>query len=221
MQFSFAKVLTRVSICLMFVIITGCQAFAPPPTPTSTSTPIPPTETPIPPSLTPIPPTATYTFTPPPTIPPQPTDTPVPPSPSATASGSEAIYFYVLKLESANLKVCGGETPVMINTGIARTHDSEYDVKIALQRLFSYKMEYFGELYNPLFRSSFSVGGVSRDSAGTLIVDLGGEYVKSDNKCDGARVRLQVITTCKQFPDSKTCKLFLNGGSFADLVVGK
>ncbi|MEN6298635.1 MAG: hypothetical protein ABFD51_01790 [Anaerolineaceae bacterium] len=221
MQLSTVKVITRVSVCLIFVLLSGCQVFAPPATPTSTNTPIPPTETAIPPSPTSIPPSATFTFTPPPTIPPQPTNTVVPPSPSATASGSEAIYFYVLQLENKNLKVCGGETPVAINTGIARTHDVEHDVKVALQRLFSYKMEYFGELYNPVFRSNFSVSGVSQQQGGGVNVDIGGEYVKSDNKCDGARVRLQVVTTCKQFPESKTCKLFLNGGSFADLVVGK
>jgi hypothetical protein len=221
MQSSTAKILTRACLCLMFVFLSGCQVFAPAPTATATSTPVPPTDTPLPPSPTPIPPTATFTFTPPPTLVPKVTDTVVPPSPSATAGGSEAIYFYVLKLENKNLKVCGGETPIAINTGIARTHDSEYDVKIALQRLFSYKMEYFGDLYNPIFRSSFSVSGVSRDSSGTLNVELGGAYVKSESKCDGARVRLQVVTTCKQFPDTKQCKLWLNGGSFADLVVGK
>ncbi|MBN1538141.1 MAG: hypothetical protein JW908_15495 [Anaerolineales bacterium] len=207
----------------MMVFLSGCQVFAPAatPTPIPTDTPIPPTDTPLPPSPTPIPPTATYTFTPPPTIPPQPTNTVALPTPSATASGDDAIYFYVLKLESKNLKKCGGETPIAINTGIYRTNDVEYDVKIALQRLFSYHGEYFGELYNPIGRSNFSVGGVSLDSSGAIIVDIGGEYVKSDNKCDGARVRLQVITTCKQFPGNKACKLYLNGGSFADLVVGK
>lgn len=221
MQHSITKIVMRVSLYLMFIFITGCQVFAPPPTPTSTSTPVPPTNTPLPPSPTPIPPTITPTFTPPPTLPPPlPTDTEIPPLPSATASGEEAIYFYVLQLENKNLKVCGGETPIAINTGIARTHDAEIDVKVALQRLFSYKMEYFGELYNPVFRSNFSVNGVTRQDGG-ISVDIGGNYVKSDNKCDGARVRLQVITTCKQFPDTKSCKLYLNGGSFADLVVGK
>lgn len=220
MQSSSMKVLTRMCLCLMMVVVSGCQAFAPP-SPTATNTPIPPTDTPVPPTPTPIPPTATYTFTPPPTLPAIPTDTPVPPSPSATASGSEAIYFYVLALENNNLKVCGGETPVAINTGIYRTNDSVFDVSVALQRLFSYKGEYFGELYNPIGRSNFSVGSVEVDASGTLQVNLGGEYVKSNSKCDGARVRLQVMTTCKQFPESKQCKVWLNGGSFADLVVGK
>ncbi len=221
MQSSTAKRIFRACLCLILVFVTGCQVFAPPPTVTPTSTPVPPTETPLPPSPTPIPPTATFTFTPPPTLEPKPTDTVIPPSPSPTASGTEAIYFYVLQLENQNTKICGGEKPVAINTGIYRTNDPEQDVTVALQRLFSYKMEYFGTLYNPIFRSSFSVSGVSRDSAGTLNVELGGEFVKSDNKCDGARVRLQVVTTCKQFPDTKQCKLWLNGGSFADLVVGK
>ncbi len=220
MQASLNSFLSKVFMCLMMIFVSGCQVFAPP-SPTATNTPIPPTDTPIPPTFTPIPPTATYTFTPPPTLPVIPTDTLVPPSPSPTAGGSDAIYFYVLALENKNVKICGGETPVAINTGIYRTNDSEHDVATALQRLFSYKGEYFGELYNPIGRSNFSVGSVEFDSAGALQVNLGGEYVKTDNKCDGARVRLQVITTCKQFPDTKQCKVWLNGGSFADLVVGK
>ena len=77
---------------LIAVVLTGCDVFAPEPTPTAvpTNTPLP-TDTPVP-TETPLPPTPTFTET----LIPSPTSSPIPftpptPVPSATVDPKEAI----------------------------------------------------------------------------------------------------------------------------------
>ena len=62
-------------------VLPGCGSS---PTPTATSTPVPPTNTPVPPTNTPVPPTNT---------PVPPTNTPVPPTPTSTPAPASAVIY--------------------------------------------------------------------------------------------------------------------------------
>jgi len=114
--------------------------------------------------------------------------------------------------------VACGDSLAAANTGVWRTGDIETDVKIALQRLF-FKREYFGSLYNPVFRSNLEVDNVEyKPGTGLVSVDLSGTYVRSDDRCDDSRVRAQVWTTIRQFPGVKTVYVLLNGNLLGDIL---
>ena len=69
-------------------VLPGCGSS---PTPTATSTPVPPTNTPVPPTNTPVPPTNTPV--PPTNTPVPPTNTPVPPTPTSTPAPASAVIY--------------------------------------------------------------------------------------------------------------------------------
>jgi len=195
------------------------------PTATPTFTAIPPSPTPLPPTETATPlPTATPTETASPTsteIPlpsATPTDTPPPPTPS----GDDAIYIYYIKLGGGGGVGCG-DSLVALNTGIWRTGDVTRDVRVALERLFSYHSETWGTLYNPLWRSSIGVADIGfHEGSGELTVYLSGVYGRSGDRCDSQRARAMIWATMRQFPQVKGhINAFLNSSLLGDILAGK
>ena len=111
-----------------------------------------------------------------------------------------------------------GDSLIKLNTGVARSGNVEADVAIALKRLFV-KVENFGALYNPAFRSNIDVTRVEfKAYSGLVNVDLKGTYVRSGDRCDDGRVRAQVWTTIRQFPGVKTVYILLNGNLLGDIL---
>ncbi len=138
-------------------------------------------------------------------------------APPPTPSGEDAIYLYYIQLNTDGPVACG-DSLIPLNTGVARTGDVEADVAVALGRLF-YQREYFGNLYNALFRSNMSVTRVEfEENTGLVNVYLDGTYVRSGDRCDDRRVRAQVWTTIRQFKVIKTVYILLRTSLLGDLL---
>jgi hypothetical protein len=172
----------------------------PPPTDTQV-----PTET-LEPTRTPPPtrtsaPTATFTLTVPPTV-----DNP--------------ILVYYFNLDVAGRYGCG-EALYYVYTKQARSDNIKNDIIYALQRLFSFHGEYFGELYNPYGASNFAIGDVETTEEQSFIVYLTGTYVPSDDPCDATRLADQIRMTILQFPQVNSVKIYLNGASIGDALKRK
>ena len=220
-----AQVLIRTLIAslVLAILVGGCSLpaslSAPTATQTETATPIPPTDTPVPtPTATQIPTdTPTVTLTSIPTETPTPSETPTSTMPPPTPSGEDAIYVYYIQLDTDGPVACG-DSLVPLNTGMARTGNIEADVTTALSRLF-YQRQFFGNLYNALFRSNMSVNSVEfEENTGLINVYLDGTYVRSDDRCDDRRVRAQVWTTIKQFKEIKSTYVLLRTALLGDLL---
>lgn len=189
-------------------LLSGCSTILPQPTPTPTLTPSS-TATPLPTDTpTPLPtdtPTPEPTNTPFPTLPPLPTQPPATP----TLSGGKPIYIYFIQKKSGGNVACG-DSLVYYLTGKNRTSDVAADIKTALQNLFAYKTAEFGDSYNPLYKSKLQVVSVEVLD-GTVNIELSGEIVLSDDKCDGNRIFAMLQATVKQFSGVGTPKFSLNG----------
>jgi hypothetical protein len=101
---------------------------------------------------------------------------------------------------------------------MARSGNIEADVATALTRLF-YQREFFGILYNAIFRSNMSVKSVEFvEDTGLINIYLDGTYVRSGDRCDDSRVRAQVWTTIRQFKEIKTIYILLRTSLLGDLL---
>lgn len=185
--------------------------------PTSESTPQPTavwTETPLPPSATAtftVSPTATSTQTSTQTF--TPTNTVVPPTPS----GDQAIFGYYIAVDTGGPIACGDDL-IPVNTGAWRTGDIEVDVAEALRRLF-FKQMYVAGLYNPIYLSNLEVVNVDYKAYEKQVsIDLAGTYVRSGDRCDDGRVREQIWTTVRQFPEVSKVYILLNGNLLGDIL---
>ncbi len=227
--FNYTLKLILLFLVLAAVLLSGCRSSSSEPTeqptqvipsvtftftPSPTASPIPPTETytRLPPTLTP-----TSTHTPTPTETPFPTETPTETFPPPTPFGEDAVYVYYIQLDTAGPVSCG-DSLIKANTGVWRTGDVEKDVATALKRLF-FKREFFGSLYNPVYLSNLEVSNISfKKFYGEITVDLQGTYVRSGDRCDDSRVRAQVWSTVRQFPEVKKVNIFLNGNLLGDIL---
>jgi len=184
---------------------------------TATSTP---TETDIPPTATltqTASPTPTDTITPTATETSTPTPTATSTSPPPTPSGDEAIYIYGILNQSDDPKDCD-YIAARINTGKPRTGNLSADVRTALNSLFV-KRQYFGSLSNPVYLSNISVQSVDfKPFIGEISVMLTGTYVRSGDSCDDGRVRAQIWSTIRQFPEVKSIYILLNGNLLGDVL---
>jgi hypothetical protein len=161
-----------------------------PPTVTNTHTIQPPTAT-----FTQLPPTATFTAVPTNTATQVPSDTPTA-LPTATFTPTALIW---------------------VGSGAVQTGDIAEDVNAGLKQLFSYRNEWVGGMYNPLFRSSIKVADVTFDSgSGLITVNLSGSYVQPDDPCDNTRVRVQVWSTIRQYEGVTSTNIYLNKSPFGD-----
>ncbi|HSB03341.1 MAG TPA: hypothetical protein VLE49_22010 [Anaerolineales bacterium] len=228
-------------IIFLFILpaLAACTSATPqvptitPAPPTETAAPPTDTATPLPsdtPTFTPPPPTATATATPEPTLTSTPafTDTPAatatftpPPKPTflfiplpAASSDTINIYF-VQKISGSgecNIRI------IAVSSGIKISGDVEADVKAGLTKLFSYKDQYYGDLYNPLYKSRIRVQEVDLDKSGLIDVFMTGSYQASGDPCDNTGVKGQVWSTIKQFRDVETTNIILNRVPFGDRV---
>jgi len=222
----------RLASCLLAVaLLSACATSTPlPPTPT----PLPPTETLAPPTHTPLP-TQTSTATPSPTSTPtlEPTHTPTQvdtETPTATATQTAAVRGIYVPLPGASrntvnmylIQIGGGEVAcgdrlIAVGTGEETSGDIEDDIKIGLQKLFSLKAEYYGDLYNPLHASRLRVQRVDYEgSTRSMEVVLSGTYKPTGDPCDNERVRAQVWATIRQFRGIDSIVVYLNRGLFGD-----
>jgi len=215
-------------------ILTACATSTPL---APTSTPQPPSETPLPPTSTPIPTgtsTATATQIPPtltptlePTYTPTPVDTETPTATATFTPGVQAIYIplpaassntvniYMIQIGGGS--VACGDRLIAVGSGVEISGDYETDIKAGLQKLFSLKSQYYGDLYNPLYASRLRVQKVNyKGSLNELEVFLSGTYKPSGDPCDNERVRAQVWSTMRQFRGIDSLTVMLNRVPFGD-----
>lgn len=215
------------------LLLSACSAETPQPTPTPTETSLPPTATPPPPTPTAEPtatlePTATETLAPTmtPTLEPTPTQTPTEtatPLPTRSVSFpavpvvDDPIYAYYILEHMAIADGC--QPPFGVSIGVSRSGDIAKDVKLALQSLFAVKTEYYGSLFNPLYRSNIKVQSVKFNrSNGLITVELSGTYQPTGDPCDNTGVKSQVWGTIRQFNAVKMTNIYLNDIPFGDRV---
>ncbi len=224
--------LWRVIVLVIFIVASGCSAPLSPvetalpvtdtrvpssptsePTQTPTSTPVTPTETQTPlPSATP-----TLAFT----------DTPVP-TETSTASPTAAFFLlpaaregtvniYFIQLNSG-IGACGDRL-IAIGSGEPVTGKTARDVTAGLNKLFSYRKMYYGELYNPQGASRFRVDDVSFDKKkGEIVVYLRGSFNRPEDPCENTRLKTQIWATISQFPEIEHEIVFLNRVLLGDLI---
>jgi hypothetical protein len=155
-------------------------------------------------------PTATPTLTPTVTLAPTQAGSVLP------AAAGNTMWIYFIRLDSGGTVGCG-DSAVAVGSGVPQTGDISKDVEAALEVLFSYRDEYYGELYNPLFRSNIRVDSVSFRE-GLITVNLRGTYKQSGDKCDNTRVKAQVWSTIRQYRAIKATNIYLNDIPFGDRV---
>jgi hypothetical protein len=218
-----------VILLLASLLLTSCSSAAQEPTPlpaTATSVPsataVPPTETQVPTptvSETPVPTeTSTPTETSEPTETPLPTGTATATPPPPTPDIENAIVIYYI-IKGTGGPVSCGDSLYAVNTGLPRTGDIANDVATALKRLFAYRYEYNGALYQSIYQSNISVNSVSfKPSTGVISVRLGGTYVRTGDDCDNSRARAQIWQTIRQFSEVKTVDILLNSNLLGDVL---
>lgn len=176
----------------------------------ATATP-PPTDTPLPSPTFTLAPTATLLFV---------VDSPIPTQPpqaTVTVDYHNAILVYFFNLDVKGPYGCG-EQLMWINTGRAKSGNTEVDLAYALRWLFSYHNEKIGKLYNPGWKSTFAVGWIKVDKDYTINVNITGTYVPTKNDCDRTRLRDQIKMTVMQFAKTKKVNITLNGTALADAL---
>lgn len=192
-------------------------------TPAPSQTPAPPTETALPSATaTNIPtevPTDTATAVPTETA--APSSTPTETVPPPTPSGDDAIYIYYVQKDTGGPVACG-DSVIMVNTGLYRTGDVEQDVATALSQLFSYHRDYWGELYNSLWKSNMAVTSVEYTPAQSKVsIQLDGTYVRTGDPCDNSRSRAQIWSTIRQFDGVQEVYILLRGSLLGDILAAR
>jgi hypothetical protein len=108
---------------------------------------------------------------------------------------------------------------IAISSGAKITGNIARDVAAGLRKLFTYRAETYGDLYNALHAGKLRVEDVDFDKdSGLIDVLLSGSYRRSPDPCENARVKAQVWTTIRQFPEIKQTNIFLDRIPFGDLV---
>jgi len=229
--------LWRVAL-VAFFFMAGCgapQRQTALPSPTLPSQP--PAGTPLPPTDTPFP-TATATVTLPPstntptlepsvtstatetyTLSPTGTLTPLPTSAGSSlpAARTDMVNIYFIQPNSGT-GACGDRL-IAVSSGEKITGKIERDVAAGLRKLFSYKQEYYGDLYNALATSKLRVERVEfSKKTGLIEVYFGGDLDRPRDACEKARVKAQIWATIKQFAEIKATNIFLHRVPLGDLV---
>ncbi|MBE9525119.1 MAG: hypothetical protein IMY76_08460 [Chloroflexi bacterium] len=207
-------------LLLISVFLSSCSGYLLP-SPTTFVEVVPATSTPLPPSATftsTVTTTPTLTSTPTNTLTPSTTPTPSDtPTITPTATNSpyvipeNAIMMYFTILGSGGPVACG-DSLYAVYTGHVRTGDTEEDIRIALNSLFS-SGQYFGGLYNAVYPNNFRVQSVDfKQSTGKAVIVLKGGYVKPADYCDSRRYREQIWATARRFPEVKNIGISLTNG---------
>ena len=208
------------ALLLISVFLSSCGGY-PFQSPTAVMKVVPSTNTSLPPKATT---TSTATKTPTLTSTPTktatltitstPSDTPTI-TPTATNSPfvipDNAIMMYFTVLGSGGSVACGDSLSA-VYTGHVRTGNTEEDIRIAIDRLFS-SGKYIGSLYNAVYPSNFRVQSVDfNQSTGKAVIILSGNYVKPADYCDSRRYREQIWATARRFPEVQRVSLSLSNG---------
>lgn len=115
-----------------------------------------------------------------------------------------------------------GDSVIMVNTGLYRTGDVEQDVATALSQLFSYHRDYWGELYNSLWKSNMAVTSVEYTPAQSKVsIQLDGTYVRTGDPCDNSRSRAQIWSTIRQFDGVQEVYILLRGSLLGDILAAR
>ena len=126
------------------------------------------------------------------TPPPKPTPAPVP-----TKSKEEKELgpkYYLIIPDNGGPFACG-DGLVYYYSGI-KSKETEDDIKVALNALFSVREEYVGDHYNPVYKSSLKVKGVDIED-GQVTIWLSGKFVKPRSVCEAKRIHLQIWKTAR------------------------
>jgi len=228
----------RFFILLIFfigILLVGCGSSSIEPTNTATDDPQTATFT-----ATELSPTNTHTSEPPtntPTTQPTSTETPAPTdtatqtatdteTPTATPpqvaigagvnSVPDGVLIYFIHRGTGG-PICGTDSAIGIRGRVKQSNDVAKDVKAGLNDLFSYKSEWVGGLYNPLYLSNLRVQSV-KFKDGLLTVNMTGTYKPTGDDCDNLRVKAQVWSTARQYRSVKNTNIYLNGIPFGDRV---
>lgn len=175
------------------------------------------TEEARPPSNTPtITPSQTSSPTP---IPSQTASATASPSPAPTL-GASNIYLNVYVLPSNSDGPIGcGENLVALSTGVLPTGDPVSDVRVALERLFSLRVQYQYNTYNPLYSSSLIITSVQfEDEFGEIVVRTTGNLNRGEKGCDWDRIRLMVRATTRAASGGESVEVRFNQHAFNDYV---
>jgi hypothetical protein len=163
-------------------------------------------------------PTQTATATPfpteTPTVTPTNTSTPVP------TLGSSDIYLNIYFIPSnADGPIGCGEELVALSTGILPTGDAITDVRVALEKLFSVRVQYQYGTYNPLYSSSLIITSVQfEDEFDEIVARTTGNLNRGEKGCDWGRIRLMVRATTKAASGGQSVEVRFNQHAFNDYV---
>lgn len=135
---------------------------------------------------------------------------------SGIKSVSNGALIYFIQPDAGGT-LCGTDRVLGFRGSFPKTGDIAKDIKGALKDLFSYGSEWVGGVYNPLYRSKIRVQSVEFDN-GLVTVNLSGTYIPPEDPCDNERVRAQVWSTVRQFPEVKATNIYLGRVPFGDLV---
>ncbi len=161
-------------------------------------------------------PSATPSFTPTPS----PTETET--TTSVPTLGSSNIYLniYVLPANADGPVGCG-EDLIALSTGILPSGDAITDVRVALERLFSLRVQYQYGTYNPLYSSSLIITSVQfEDEFDEIVVRTTGNLNRGEKGCDWDRIRLMVKATTKKASGGQSVEVRFNSHAFNDYVSG-
>ncbi len=179
-----------------------------------------PTETPAPPATNTAAPPPTHTLQPEAVQPAPSTEAPFePPAAVATLSDENAIKVYYVNLEEKGAFGCG-EALWYLKTKQAKTGNIPDDIRYALSLILSYHNEKIGVLYHPGWASSIGVNNVAMSSDGAVVVNLGGTWTPTGDRCDGKRFIDQLRQTVRQFGVANI-QIFLNGSPIGDVISRK
>ena len=150
------------------------------------------------------------------TPPPFPTPAPVPTkTEEEIALGPK--YFLIIP-ENGGPFACGDGLAYFYS--YQKSKGVEEDITVALNALFSVRVEYVNQYYNPVYQSSLRVKDVEMNN-GRPTIYLGGNFVKPKTKCDAERIHLQVWETASQFPEVRTRPIiWVNNVLLGDLLEG-
>jgi hypothetical protein len=139
-------------------------------------------------------------------------------APPPTPDMADAIVIYYI-IKGTGGPVSCGDSLYAVNTGLPRTGDVAADATTALKRLFAYRYEFNGSLYQSLYQSNITVDSVTfKPSIGVISIRLGGTYVRTGDDCDNSRARAQIWQTIRQFSEVKTVDIFLNSNLLGDVL---
>lgn len=143
-----------------------------------------------------------------------------PPAAQATIPPDQAIRVYYINKDKTGTAGCN-EALYYVLTKQAKSQNKAADIRFALNLILAYHQPQFGTLYNGAYASNLTVSNVEVSDDGRAIVSLSGEYVATDDRCDGPRMRDQLRQTIKDLGPFSYIQILINGTPIADAISRK